>query len=620
MTQKPLIVLDVECLPNYFLIAFKKLGQDESIKFNIYGEGVSFERGIIDQISNLLHTHTSFGFNSVNYDMPMIYYALIGATTTQLHALSTHIIENAVPHWMTYKTLNMDSWNLPFDHFDLKEPAPAVMISLKNYATRLGSPRLQEFFVDPHAPLEFSDVEAMQRYCVNDLDVTIDLYNAIEGEIEIRKHMGAQYQTDLRSKSGAQVAEAILLKETGYNGPKPIVPHEIKYTAPDCVFFISEHLRELKGKLENETFLVNQSNGQPREPGWMKKFKVTIGSTNYKVGLGGLHDQRKKSVYKTTSSHTVLDVDVSSYYPSMIIHFGFAPKHMGSSFYEAYKRIYDTRLKAKREKDKLTDKSLKLVLNSTFGKFGSMYSKLYAPDLMLQVTLTGQLMLLMLIERLELIGVEVFYANTDGITVHCPSELRATCDYVIQEWEFQTGMNMESTEFRRTAIRDVNNFVNITSDGEIKAKGIYAEAWAYSDNRSPIMLQKGIQTPIVFEAVRKYLLDFTPIQNTIRECRTVGKFLSARTVNGGGTWNEVPIGKMVRWYYSTNGHPIRYLSNGNLVPKTNEAHGVAPMMDLANALPADLNIQWYIDEAEKMLEDLGVTPKGDVGELPEWAS
>ena len=64
------------------------------------------------------------------------------------------------------------------------------------------------------------------------------------------------------------------------------------------------------------------------------------------------------------------------------------------------------------------------------------------------------------------------------------------------------------------------------------------------------------------------------------------------------------LGKMVRWYWSTQGEPIYYRTNGNQVAKTGD--GVVPMMDMTDTLPHDLNWQWYVNEAIEMLKDLGV--------------
>ena len=588
-----LIALDIECLPNYFLVALKSVESGKLILIDMEGADTTLSFNDRRRLRSILKKYTSFGFNSNNYDMPMIQYALTGATCSNLHNLSTKIIDKGQPAWMTYKQYDMRP---EFDHFDISEPAPAVMISLKNYGTRLGSKRLWEFFVDPYKPVNADQIHDMKKYCENDVDVTIDLYHAIKDEIDLREHMGKEYGLDLRSKSGAQVAEAVILKMTGFNGSKPSVPKTVQYVAPPCVSFKSYHLNELQETIESHCFEINQKNGQPKEPLWMKHRKTVVGNTTYKVGLGGIHDQNTKTIRVKSDTHTILDIDVASYYPSMILEFGFSPKHIGENFYNVYDDIYKSRLAAKRSGDKMTSDSLKLVLNSSFGKMGSMFSKLYAPDLMLQVTITGQLMLLMLIEEFESKGIEVFYANTDGITIYCPNELLELAKVIVFDWELETGMIMEHEEFASCHIRDVNNFVNITVDGKVKAKGVYGD----------VSLKKGLQTPVVFRAVREWLRSGIPIKETIDSCTTVNDFLSARTVNGGAMWKGSYIGKMVRWYYSKQGAPIHYKKNGNQVPKTAEGNGVFPMMDLEDRLPKDLDYQWYYDEAVKMLADLGV--------------
>jgi hypothetical protein len=53
-------------------------------------------------------------------------------------------------------------------HFDIQEPAPAVMISLKLYGGRLHSKKLQDLPIDPHATLTKDQTEILRKYCVND--------------------------------------------------------------------------------------------------------------------------------------------------------------------------------------------------------------------------------------------------------------------------------------------------------------------------------------------------------------------------------------------------------------------------------------------------------------------
>jgi len=166
---------------------------------------------------------------------------------------------------------------------------------------------------------------------------------------------------------------------------------------------------------------------------------------------------------------------------------------------------------------------------------------------------------------------------------------------IIFDLELTSGYNMEHGEYKALHARDVNNYVAVY-DGYTKAKGIYAET----------TLSKGRSTPIVYTAVREYLLNGTDIRKTLGECKDMNQFVSARTVKGGGVYGEEYLGKMVRWYYSNSSTGyISYKLNGNKVPKTD---GARPMMDMANLhdMIPDINYQWYYDEAITALENLGV--------------
>ena len=47
-----------------------------------------------------------------------------------------------------------------------------------------------------------------------------------------------------------------------------------------------------------------------------------------------------------------------------------------------------------------------------------------------------------------------------------------------------------------------------------------------------------------------------------------------------------------------------YVGSGNMVPKT---EGARVCMTLPDELPADLDKNWYVQEAYNMLNDMGVT-------------
>lgn len=600
--QKPLIALDVECLPNYFLIGFKNIEGTFCKQFEIFGDDVSFSIADINSISNIIYSTTTFGFNSNKYDIPMIFYALSGAPTGSLFGLSMQLLSDRSV-WEVLKSWNI-SIPIILDHFDLIEPSPAVMCSLKTYGSRLCSKKLWDFFVDPTSSITYDDAMKLAEYNINDLDVTIDLYNAISDRIQLRIEMGVEYGLDLRSKSDAQIAEAIIISEvfklTGVSVNKPFVSSEslFKYKAPSYISFASRELNELVEEIELIDFEL-ATNGALKMPPILAKKKIKIGNTIYKLGIGGLHSQEKVLRVENTHSHVMRNADFASYYPFIILNNNLAPSNIGSAFLTTYRSIVERRIQAKKEGNKLVDKSLKIVINGSFGKFGSKYSKLYSPELLLATTLTGQLTLLMLIEMFENSGIAVMSANTDGLEYFCPKDKIQIAINLCNYLEYMTGYTIEHGEYEALYARDVNNYV-AKYPNKVKAKGVYADPF----NDSEHFLKKGLENRIVTKAVRDYIAHNKPVHETILNCTNINDFLSARVVKGGAVWGNMYLGKTVRWYHSIDGKSINYRSNGNLVPKT--ATGVTPMMTLENEIPSNLNYQWYINDAISMLDAIGI--------------
>lgn len=238
--------------------------------------------------------------------------------------------------------------------------------------------------------------------------------------------------------------------------------------------------------------------------------------------------------------------------------------------------------------------SLKVTINGSFGKFGSKWSVLYSPDLLIQTTVTGQLALLMLIERIELAGVSVVSANTDGIVVKCPNSRLKELEEIFLEWETITGFETEETRYIALFSKDVNNFVAIKADGSHKAKGVYA----------PGGLAKTPSNAICVEAVIENLKRGTPVEDTIYGCWDVTKFVTVRTVKGGAVDQAGNyLGKAVRFYHAMGiSGQLTYKVNGYAVPTT---EGARALMDLPDEFPADVDFDWYIAEANSILKDIG---------------
>ena len=371
--------------------------------------------------------------------------------------------------------------------------------------------------------------------------------------------------------------------------------HECRYEDPKIVSFQSGELQKIFHKILKTGFPVG-SNGAVTMPDWLQKQRIKIGQTEYQMGIGGLHSCEKSQSVVAQDNQILADFDVASYYPSIILKLKLAPQSMGNDFLLIYQDIVTERLQAKARGDKLTADTLKIVINGSFGKLGSMYSALYAPELMIQTTITGQLCLLMLIEWVESVGAKVVSANTDGIVVLCDKSREKWLEEAMFDWMLTTSFELERADYRSIHSRDVNNYIAVKPDGKAKRKGVYAEP----------VLSKNPDFTIVTDAVAAFLSKGALVEDTIRTSTDVRGFVTLRQVTGGGMWRGEYLGKAVRFYYSTEpmaSECITYAKNSNKVPRSDRAK---PIMDLPEKLPDDVDFERYVSMAREALKDLGV--------------
>lgn len=581
--KKKKVYWDVECYRNYFYVKFKSSDQDYEVR--LFND--QLEKGDPKVVRTILKRHLLIGFNTENYDTPMLAAFLAGYNNSQLKDLSDAIITSGKPWWMlrdNYPGLRLPS----FDGIDLNGVTP-LRASLKTYACRIHTQSLEDLPLPPGTVIQQEQVAILESYCDNDLDMTRDIAIDMADDLRLRADMTREYSSDFRSKSGPQIAEAVLRNQLNLAGVavekrrgrvKPF-----KYRMPDFIKFKTPELKAVKKAVKKAVFKVDK-NGYARLPDELDQV-IEFAGAKYKLGIGGLHSQEKHQAV-VADTDALGEWDVGSMYPTIILGQGLYPEHIGPEFCDVYRRVYDTRMAAKAKGDKVVSDSLKLVLNSSFGKFGSHYSFLYSPELLIQTTLTGQLSLLMLIEMFHLAGIPTMSANTDGVVVLTDKSMGP----VVRTWQERTGMTLEWTPYDAIYSESVNSYVAIRAGGGAKLKGTYA----------PGSIAKGYQNEICVDAVVALLEHGVPIKDTVMACDDVTKFLTMRGVRDGGVWRDQQLGRVVRWYVSTDGEPIRYRSNGNKVAGSD---GAVPMMTLG-PIPADLDRQWYVDRAEKLLTKLGV--------------
>ena len=599
------LTLDVECYTNYFLVLFKEVGSDKTHTFELY-DGCELNQ---PALSHLMQNNLTIGFNSNSYDLYMISAALNGFENERLKRLSDEIITSGQPAWKIAKKRNCElpcnAYEIPLwkDHIDIINVAPG-QASLKIYGGRLNAPKMQDLPIKPDALISPEQRDLLRTYCLNDLETTELLYKTLYEQIKLRKDMSKQYGIDLRSKSDAQIAEAVFRKEIGDLEGRQVRPlrkidmrKKYRYLDPKIITFRRQDLKDLLIRLTEEQFPLADT-GSIKLPDWLRDTKIEIGDSQYQMGIGGLHSCEKKRHVISQGDMILRDADVASYYPSIILQQGLIPENIGKGFVDVYGNIYHTRLAAKASGDKVTAGSLKISLNGSFGKLGSKYSALYAPDLLIQTTITGQLALLMLIERLEAEGISVVSANTDGIVSYLHKDLERKYDEVCWEWMLDTSYELEFTDYKALYSRDVNSYIAVKPDGSVKGKGAFAAP----------NLMKNPQFVVINEALYAYLSKGTPLEATINACSDVTKFLMVRNVTGGAVWNDEYLGKAVRFYYSKDlggDDYIRYAKNKNKVPMSD---GAKPMMELADKVPPDMDRQRYVHMAKECLKEFGLDP------------
>lgn len=578
--QKSQLFFDTECYPNYFLIVFKDLkGNEECF--------VKDENNVLPvaRIRKLLETRQTIGFNSRMYDIPMITYALSGVSNSLLKEMSDRIINESV-----YETLCKYQLWCPkeYDHIDTINVAIGKN-GLKMYGARINTPYLQDLPYDPSTSLTKEDKAIIKKYCSNDVDITKNLYLHLKDAIDIRTAINDEYKVDVRSKSDAQIAEVLINKELA-SSKKKITSFEFKYTPPDYIKFNSDALNNLLCKFRDIEF-KGIAGDRLLEKGIVTD--VVINDVPYSCGIGGLHSKEEARTVIASEDEYIIDIDVVSYYPTIILNNKYCPDNYNvEEFLQFYQKIYDDRIIAKKENNISKANVYKIILNGSFGKFGDQYSSLYSPKLLIHTTITGQLSILMLIEKLEEYGYNVLSTNTDGITVKVRKDKYEFFKKIVKSWEDKVNFKTEEVRYRSLHNQSVNSYIAIKEDGTLKCKGLFG-----SDD-----LSRNPAIKICKEAIFSYLLDKRKVEDTIYTASlNPSNFIMVRKVAKGGYWKENYLGKVVRWYWSTKGEPITN-PKGDKVANTDDAFPIMNMEDKVT----DIHYEKYIAKTYELLGSMGV--------------
>ena len=622
MIIKDLIVqvYDIEIFPNCFSLTIKNTETKEFQFFELSNR----KNNLVDLVPLFLDKRYIFcGYNNIHYDNPIVNFIIEYKDTLKkstrldieynLFQLSQTIIKGDLEKWKRWKYANN------FETLDLLTMlfSQKLRVGLKEMQVTMKYSNVQEYDGNFEAPIPEEDIPKMIQYNINDVNSTEELLYRCENDIKLRLNIEEEYGIKALNKDGVNLGMEIL--KTKYLEKTHKTWNDIKDLRSPCDKIALNEIILPFIKFDNPILkdLLNEMKQQvvsPDRKGYNKHFLMD--NLEYSVGVGGIHSVNKPSIFIAKEDEIISDVDVASLYPSLIIEYGFYPPHLGKEFLEVYKGIKDERIEAKHNGNKLKNLTLKLSINGLSGNLQSEFSWCYSPKTVMRIRINGQLLLLMLAEKLISIGCQIIQANTDGLFVLRKKKDEQKFKDVCKWWENLTRLELEEDRFERFYQFAINDYLGVIEGYKdsknpklLKKKGLFIDS---------VTLGKGMQPMIIPKAINANLADNIPVEETIRNCKDINEFITYQKVDKKFTVQYMNkfITHINRYYVSTNGGYLYKceVEDGKIVKFANmlTASGVTLCNDITaiKEFPRNINYKYYIKEANKILAKLKIQEQG----------
>lgn len=479
-------------------------------------------------------------------------------------------------------------------------------------------------------------VKPMLHYNKNDVYLVCETARQKPDEIKLRYSLGAAFNLNLLCAARSNIADKLLYKFYSERSGLSIDKFKDLRTQRTALSFnkiIFPHIcfktKQLQDLLEDmKKVVIYRTNKDAFEK------VIQFYGTTYTIATGGLHSQDRPAVLTSTDKYTYVHYDISSFYPSVMVAYNIAPKHLNNNVFVKmvdYFRL--TRIKCKHTEDKdgliitgvhnkLAAEALKIVINAIYGKFGFEMFFLFDRFAQMQVTINGQLMVMMVVEALELDGIHVVSANTDGIIVKLPKDKEEDFKRITDDWCAQNKLSADSERYKLFVTRDINNYFDIQSNDKVEYKGGLDPKQYLKD------LKKGYDMPVVAKAVFEYFAHGISVMETLRNHKDILDFCKTQNVGKQFevVYQKVENGKVidihsqrhVRFYVSTKGVIImkeNVNSNQRSVLASGKPVIILNKLDDKDISLRNIDYKYYYEEAYKIINPikLGISPnqKGD---------
>jgi hypothetical protein len=634
-----ILIYDIETMQELFLIGIYNPGSKTYTEFE-----VSKDKNQLDGYMRFIEQHPEYywvGYNNLRFDSQVIEWILRNyenwheltalETAAKIAQKAADIIHDANydvfpeyrEEWLTLKQIDVFRVN----HYDNKNR----MVSLKRLEFEMDLENIEEMPIH-HTKINMTDeeIQLTKDYCKNDVMATYEFYKVTIGQtehplykgnnqIELRQDIEEEFGIPCLNYSDSKIGDEMIKKF--YCQEKNILYSDlpkkglfrtevkVRHCIADYITFQTPKLQQFLKAISKEKLTIKDEFKESLE------FYDNI----YTFAKGGLHTENKPKIFEADADHIIVDWDVSSYYPAIIINNGKYPHHLGPEFLRGYKTMFDKRLELKplAKKDKKIKGivgALKLAVNSVYGKSSDMQSWIYDRQLTMFTTITGELSLLMLIEAYELAGINIISANTDGVTIKVHKDKVEKMHEINKWWMDLTSYELERTDYAKIIFSTVNDYLAIKTDGEIKKKGDFLTDFELHKNKSARVV------PIALE---HFFVNDVPVADTIRNHTNIYDFCLRQKASkdfhyeGHSKETKTVYNKLIRYYVSNTGEKLLKVKNENSDSTAVDVSQVEAgdwVMHVCNHLTSDhpldnINHAYYIERAERIIHKIQLEGK-----------
>lgn len=608
-------VYDIEVFPNVFHCCYKNSETHEINKFEISKR----KNQIIELVDFLMDKNDNkliCGYNNHHYDDLIVnyiidYYRKLVFLPYYKVCQSIYNMSKAIVTTENGDMKRFKRWKYAhyFQSMDLltMQFSSKLRVGLKSMQVTMHYKNVQEYEGDFNIPLPSYEIDKMIEYNINDVESTEELLNRLKGEIDLRLFIQDEYGVNALSMDSVKFGENILAKK--YCEATGITLQELKemrspmdwIPLKDVIFpFIKFKNQKLQDVLEE---MKEQIVSSKERKSYEKK--LVLSNTVYSIGIGGIHSIHTPEILRPGPKEYIGHSDVASMYPSLLIKHKLTPRHLGETFLQVYSKIYDERIEAKHSGQKLKNLALKLTLNSVTGKMQQETSWMYDPLNVFKIRINGQLILLMLVDRLLELNCKIVQVNTDGVIYIAEKTAKDQIQETVSEVEQITQLVFESDNyeaFYQYAINDYFGIVEGYSQSNnpelIEKKGMFI-----TDTK----LGKGLAPVIIPKAVINYFLTKQPVSEFIRQHTDIHDFLMSQRVDKkfrvrhGNKF----VQRINRYYASTNGYSLYKVDEHGKEENMLTESGVTILnkMDDLKICDRHINYNYYISKANRIIAD-----------------